>query len=60
MAKFLSFDFYPKAVYFECKFWRLESAGCRSQAIVTGHCFTVTEKAQTFTKMLTLGLNIIF
>ena len=25
-GKILSFDFYPKAVYFECKFWILPSA----------------------------------
>ena len=25
-GKYLSFDFYPKAVYFECKFWIFRSA----------------------------------
>ena len=25
-GKILSFEFYPKAVYFECKFWILRSA----------------------------------
>ena len=25
-GKILSFEFYPKAVYFECKFWILQSA----------------------------------
>ena len=34
-------------------------AGCRFQVNVAGHCFTTTE-SQTFAKMLTLGLNIIF
>ena len=32
--------------------------GCKVQ--VVGHCFTITETTQTFTKMLTLPLNIIF
>ena len=32
--------------------------GCNLQ--VAGHCFTITKTAQTFTKMLTLGLNTIF
>ena len=31
--------------------------GCEVQ--VAGHCFTITETTRTFTKMLTLGLNII-
>ena len=37
--------------------WR---AGCRLQVRVAGHCFTITETTQTFAKMLTSGLNIIF
>lgn len=32
--------------------------GCKVR--VGGHCFTTTETTQTFTKVLTLGLNIIF
>ena len=35
-----------------------EGVKCRIQ--VAGHCFTITEKNQTFAKMLTLGLNTIF
>ena len=30
-GKILSFEFYPKAVYFECKFWILRSAITRVQ-----------------------------
>ena len=30
-GKYLSFDFYPKAVYFECKFWIFRSAITRDE-----------------------------
>ena len=30
-SKILSFDFYPKAVYFECKFWISRSAITHAQ-----------------------------
>ena len=38
----------------------LVGENCRLQARVAGHCLTITEITQTFTKMLALGLNIIF
>ena len=40
--------------------WPMEGVKCRLQVRVAGHCFTMTETTQTFAKMLTSGLNIIF
>ena len=34
------------------------TGGCKLQ--VAGHCSTITETTQTFSKMLTIGENIIF
>ena len=35
-GKILSFDFYPKAVYFECKFWISRSAITQVQISKSG------------------------
>ena len=43
-----------------CLLLYLEGVKCRLQVRVAGHCFTISETTQTFAKMLTLGLNIIF
>ena len=40
-----------------------EGVKCKShwlEVSVAGHCLTITETTQTFAKMLTLGLNVIF
>ena len=36
-GKTLCFEFYPKAVYFECKFWILRSAITHAQNCPIGH-----------------------
>ena len=43
-----------------CSVTKGTTDGGRLQVRVAGHCFTITETTQTFTKMLTLGLNIFF
>ena len=37
-----------------------EDVKCRLQIRLAVHCFTITESAQTFTNVLTLGFNTIF
>ena len=37
-----------------------EGVKCRLQVRDAGHCCTITETTQSFAKMLTLGLNLIF
>ena len=38
----------------------ISAEGVQSRLQVAGNCVTPNETTQTFTKMLTLGLNIIF
>ena len=60
----MSADKYPsifprqiKAIVYIRGGFKVQVAGYRNR--VAGHCFTITETTQTFTKILTIGWNII-